>query len=79
MTVHLEETLYIFPMQGFCNNIYDNVYETIGWYCNDGKKNVERGILVMVDASDVGTGVESMSKGGVKMVQVTYSPMSIRL
>ena len=49
----MEEPFYIFPMQGFCNKIYENDHEIIGWVPNEGKKNVERGTAVTADESDV--------------------------
>ena len=56
-------------MQGFCNNIYNNDNEIIGWDTKEGKKNVERVTTVKEDASDVGTGGGIMTEGNVKMVQ----------
>ena len=54
--VHLEEPFSIFPMQGLCNNIYNNSHEVIGWDTNEGKKNVDTGTAVTVDESDVDNG-----------------------
>ena len=51
-------------MQGFCNNIYYNAHDIIGWDPNKGKKNVERGKAVTADASDVGTGGGILLEGG---------------
>ena len=53
--VQLEEPLYIFPMQGFCNKIYNNYLKIVVWDTNEGKKNVERGMSVTYDVSEVGT------------------------
>ena len=79
LAVQLEEIFSIFPMQGFYNKTYENSHETIGWYPNEDKNNVERGTSVTVDASDIGTGGWSMSEVGVKMVQGTHSPIPICL
>ena len=55
LAVQLEELLSIFPVQVFCNNIYDNDHEIIGWYPKEGNNSLERGTEVTVDASGVGT------------------------
>ena len=52
----MEEPFAIFPMQGFCNNIYNNAQEIIGWDPREGNKNVERVTEVIDDVIDVGTG-----------------------
>ena len=57
-------------MQVFCNKIYDNAHEIIGWNPNYYKKNSDMGMEVTVDASDVGTKGGRMSEVEVKMVQV---------
>ena len=56
-------------MQGFCNYIYKNAHKIIGWDTNRGKKNVNRGTSVTVDAIGIGTGEGSMMEREVSMVQ----------
>ena len=56
----MEEPLYISPMQGFCNKVYENDHRIIGWDPNEGEKNFDMIMVVMEDASDVGTGVGRM-------------------
>ena len=77
--VQLEEPLYIFPMQGFCNKIYNNYLKIVVWDTNEGKKNVERGTSVTADASDVGAGGAIIPWGSVNMLQGRYLPISSRL
>ena len=43
-------------MQGFCNKIYNNAHEIIGWDPKEGNKNKERGEELTTYVSDVGTG-----------------------
>ena len=64
LVVQLDEPFYIFTMQCFCNNIYNNVHKIIGWYPNKGNKNVERWTVVTENSSDIGTGRGSMPVGG---------------
>ena len=59
--VQLEDIFSIFIVQVFCNNINNNSHDIIGWDPNKGKNNVDRVTLVTVDASEVFTGVGSMS------------------
>ena len=59
-------------MQGFCNNIYDNAPNIIGWDPNESKKNVDRNTVVTAGVGGVGTGGGSMLEGKVNMVQGTY-------
>ena len=75
----LEQSFYILTMQGIYNNIYDNVHNIIGWDPNEGKKNVERGTEVTVDANDIDTGWERILEEKVKMSQVSYSAIPIYL
>ena len=77
--VQLEEPLSIFPMQGFCNNIYANSQKIIGWDTNKGDNNVQKAMAVMTDLSDVGTGLGIISEGWVKMLQVTYTSITSRI
>ena len=42
-------------MQVFWNNIYENAHKIISWNPNKGTKNVEKGMEVTADASDIGT------------------------
>ena len=55
LAVQLEEPFSIFPMQGFCNNIQNCSHKIIFWDTNEGKKNVDRGAVVMADSIYVGT------------------------
>ena len=73
--VQLEEPLYIFYIQGFCNNIYNNAHKIIGWDPKKWNNNAERGTVVMANASDVGTGGGRMSEGDTNRVQGMYSPI----
>ena len=66
-------------MKGFCNNIYNNVHDIIGWDPNEGNNNVERRTALAADARDVGDRGSGMSEGGVKMVLSKHSPIPIRL
>ena len=59
-------------MQIFCNNIYSNAHEIIGWHPNKGKKNIERRTAVTASMIDDGTGVGIMSEGEAKMVHGKY-------
>ena len=77
--VQLEELFSIFPNEGFCNKIYNNSHEIIGWDHNKGKKNIERGMTMMADASDIGNGGGGMLEGEVNRVQVTYLTIPSRL
>ena len=60
MAFQFEEPLFIFTTKGFCRKIYNNDPDIIGWDPNKGKKNADRGMVVMEDASGVGTGRGSM-------------------
>ena len=77
--VQFEEPFSVLNTQGFFNNIYNNAQDIIGWNTNKGKNNVERGMAVTVDASDVGTVRGNMSEGKVNMVKGKYSPIPSRL
>ena len=66
-------------IQGFCNNIYNNDYKIIGWDPTKRKNNVERGIVVTADASEIRTGGGIMLDGEVNMEQGTYSTIPRRL
>ena len=66
----MEELFYILSMQGFCNKIYDNYHDIIGWDTNKGKKNVYRRTEVTADASGVGTVLGSIWGGGVRLCRV---------
>ena len=55
LAVQLEEPFFILTMQGFCNKIYDNAHEIIGWDPNKGEKNEVIVMVVTVDASNVDT------------------------
>ena len=57
----MELHLSIFPIQYFCNKLYENARNIIGWDPNKVKNNLERLTAVMVDASDVGNGGGIMS------------------
>ena len=75
LVVQLEEFFSIFPMQGFCNKIYDNSHEIIGWDPNKGNNNFDGVTAVMSDESDVDTVGGRMLEMGVK----TYLPIHIIL
>ena len=66
-------------MQGFCNKIYDNAHDIIGWDPNKSKNNLERGTAVTADVSDVFTGGGIILEGEANMVQVEYLPIHGRL
>ena len=68
----MEEPFYIFPIQGFCNNIYENTHKIIDWEPNGVKKNVDRVKAAAADASEVRTGGGKISEEGEKMGHVTY-------
>ena len=61
----MEEPFSIFTMKCFCNKIYENAHNIIGWDPNKGKNNVDRLALVMTDASDVGTEDGKCRRGGL--------------
>ena len=75
----MEEPFSIFTMQGFCNNIYGNYREIIGWGPNNLKNNVDRVTALTADASDIGTEGGGIPEGEVKMVQGTYFSIPRRL
>ena len=43
LVVQLEKPSSILHMQGFCNKIYDNAHEIIGWDTMKVKKNLDKG------------------------------------
>ena len=77
--VPVGRNLLYFSHAFFCNKIYHNAHDIIGRDPDKGKKNVESGMVVTEDASDVVNGGGIMSDGEAKMVQGTYLYITIRL
>ena len=43
-------------MQSFCNKIYNNAHNIIGWYLKKENMNVDRVTETATDAGGIGTG-----------------------